>query len=137
MLDFPGAKPVPDRPKLSRPEARWWIDTRAAVAQRTNCVFLGTNVRSGTARCLVVRTGSATECGAIASRLMLRPPETEFDRGIRHVGYLLTSAMLILVVVVFAAHVLQGRPSVETLLFAIALAVGLSPELLPAILSVN
>jgi Mg2+-importing ATPase len=113
------------------------IDTRAAVALRTNCVFLGTNVRSGTARCLVARTGSATEFGAIASRLMLRPPETEFDRGIRHFGYLLTSAMLILVVVVFTAHVLQGRPSVETLLFAIALAVGLSPELLPAILSVN
>jgi Mg2+-importing ATPase len=109
----------------------------ATLSERTNCVFLGTNVRSGTARCLVVRTGAATEFGAIASRLMLRPPETEFDRGIRHFGYLLTSAMLILVVVVFTAHVLQGRPSVDTLLFAIALAVGLSPELLPAILSVN
>ena len=113
------------------------IDARSALAERTNCVFLGTNVRSGTARCLVIHTGAATEFGAIASRLMLRPPETEFDRGIRHFGYLLSSVMLILVVVVFTAHALQGRAAVETLLFAIALAVGLSPELLPAILSVN
>jgi Mg2+-importing ATPase len=109
----------------------------AELVERTNCVFLGTNVRSGTARCLVVATGSATEFGAIAHRLMLRPPETEFDRGIRHFGYLLTSAMLIMVLVVFIVHVLRDRPPVETLLFAVALAVGLSPELLPAILSVN
>jgi Mg2+-importing ATPase len=109
----------------------------APLGERTNCVFLGTNVRSGTARCLVVVTGSATEFGAIAHRLTLRPPETEFDRGIRHFGYLLTSAMLMLVMVVFVAHVLGGRPPVETLLFAVALAVGLSPELLPAILSVS
>jgi Mg2+-importing ATPase len=107
------------------------------LAKRSNCVFLGTNVRSGTARCLVVATGRATEFGAIARRLSLRPPETEFDRGIRHFGYLLTSAMLIMVLLVFVAHMVAGRPPVETLLFAIALAVGLSPELLPAILGVN
>jgi Mg2+-importing ATPase len=109
----------------------------AALAQRTNCVFMGTNVRSGAARCLVVRTGPETEFGAIAHRLALRPPETEFDRGIRRFGYLLTSTMLMMVVVVFAVHVLSGGSPVETLLFSVALAVGLSPELLPAILSVN
>lgn len=107
------------------------------LAQRKNAVFLGTNVRSGTARCLVVATGAATEFGSIAHRLSLRPPETEFDRGIRRFGYLLTSAMLIMVLLVFAAHMAKGRPPIETLLFAVALAVGLSPELLPAILSVN
>jgi Mg2+-importing ATPase len=113
------------------------VDRQAGLARRTNCVFLGTNVRSGSARCLVVHTGASSEFGAIAGRLMLRPPETEFDRGIRRFGYLLTTAMLILIVVVFAIHVLQHRPSIETLLFAIALAVGLSPELLPAILGVS
>jgi len=107
------------------------------IAKRTNGIFLGTNVRSGTARCLLVVTGSATEFGAIARRLALRPPDTEFDRGIRRFGYLLTTAMLVMVLLVFVAHVLRGRPPVETLLFSIALAVGLSPELLPAILSVN
>lgn len=100
-------------------------------------VFLGTNVRSGTARCLVDATGRATAFGKIAHRLALRPPETEFDRGIRRFGYLLTIAMLAMVLLVFVAHVFRGRPAVETLLFAVALAVGLSPELLPAILSVN
>ncbi|HEY7059816.1 MAG TPA: magnesium-translocating P-type ATPase [Vicinamibacterales bacterium] len=112
-------------------------DPSCTTVQRSTCVFLGSNVRSGTARCLVVATGSATEFGAIAHRLSLRPPETEFDRGIRRFGYMLTSAMLIMVLLVFAAHVFRGRPPVETLLFAVALAVGLSPELLPAILSVN
>ncbi|MET0390793.1 MAG: HAD-IC family P-type ATPase, partial [Polyangiales bacterium] len=109
----------------------------APLAVRSNCVFLGTNVRSGTARCLIVATGGATLFGGIAERLTLRPPETEFDRGIRQFGYLLTSTMLVMVLVVFAVHVVRGRPATETLLFSIALAVGLSPELLPAILSVS
>jgi Mg2+-importing ATPase len=113
------------------------LDADAELRERSNCVFLGTNVRSGRARCLVMKTGAATEFGGIAHRLTLRPPETEFDRGIRHFGYLLTSAMLIMVLVVFVGHVFGGRPPVETLLFSVALAVGLSPELLPAILNVN
>ena len=121
--------PVEKRPGLS-PAA-------ATIAERTNCVFLGTNVRSGSARCLVVRTGRHTECGAIAARLRLQRPATEFERGIRRFGYLLTTAMLIMVLLVFVAHMLRGRPAAETLLFSIALAVGLSPELLPAILTVN
>ena len=74
------------------------------------CVFLGTNVRSGTARCLIVRTGRETQFGNIAHRLTLRPPETEFDRGIRRFGYFLTTAMLIMVMLVFTVHALRGRP---------------------------
>jgi Mg2+-importing ATPase len=85
----------------------------------------------------VVATGTATEFGLIAQRLSLRPPESEFDRGLRQFGYLLTRVMLWMALLVFVAHVLLGRPAVETLLFAVALAVGLSPELLPAILSIN
>jgi len=121
--------PVPKGPTAA--------ERSASLAKRTNCVFLGTNVRSGTARCLVVGTGPATEFGAIAHRLTLRPPETEFDRGIRRFGYLLTSAMLAMVLLVFVAHMFRDRPPIETLLFSVALAVGLSPELLPAILSIN
>ncbi len=113
------------------------VSVQAPLAQRVNCVFLGTNVRSGTLRCLVVATGEATQFGAVAKRLVLQRPLTEFDRGIRRFGYLLTSAMLVIVMVVLVAHVLRGRPFVDTLLFSIALAVGLSPELLPAILSVS
>jgi len=107
------------------------------LQRRSNCVHLGTNVRSGTLRCVVVATGEGTQFGTIAQRLALRPPETEFDRGIRRFGYLLTSAMFVIVFVVFVVHMLGGRPLIDTLLFSVALAVGLSPELLPAILSVN
>jgi Mg2+-importing ATPase len=113
------------------------VAENAPLAKRSNCLHLGTNVRSGSARCLVVATGESTAFGAIAHRLTLRPPETEFDRGIRRFGYLLTSAMTVMMMAVLAVNLLLGRPLVETLLFAIALAVGLSPELLPAILSVN
>ena len=108
-----------------------------ALAGRRNCVFMGTNVRSGTGRCLVVCTGGSTQFGLIARRLSVEAPPTEFDRGMSRFGYLLTSAMVVMAIVVFLVHVARGRPAIETLLFAIALAVGLSPELLPAILSVN
>jgi P-type Mg2+ transporter len=109
----------------------------AALRERANCVFLGTHVRTGSARCLVVQTGRATHFGDIGRRLALRPPETEFDRGIRRFGGLLMTAMFVMLLLVFAVNVVLGRPPLETLLFSVALAVGLSPELLPAILSVN
>ncbi len=109
----------------------------ASLPERTNSVFMGTSVRSGTARALVVRTGPTTVYGQIAGQLRLRPPETEFERGIRRYGYLLSQIMLLLVLLVFAANVFLNRPAVDSLLFAIALAVGLSPELLPAIISVT
>ena len=109
----------------------------AQISQRSNAVFLGTNVRSGTARCLIVHTGLATEFGHVAARLAAKSPITDFERGIRRFGYMLTIAMLCLVIVLFAAHVLRGRSPASTLLFSIALAVGLSPELLPAVLTIN
>ncbi|MGE0450627.1 MAG: magnesium-translocating P-type ATPase [Vicinamibacterales bacterium] len=113
------------------------VAATAELRERTNCVFMGSNVRSGSAACLIVMTGRHTALGAIAQRLTASPVETDFDRGIRRFGYLLTRAMLVMVLVVFVVHVFGGRPPAETLLFAVALAVGLSPELLPAILSVN
>jgi Mg2+-importing ATPase len=113
------------------------LDAATPIRARSNSVFLGTNVRSGAATCLVVATGRATAFGAVADRLSRRPPVTEFERGVSRFAYLLASAISMLVLLVFAAHVWRGRPPAETLLFSIALAVGLSPELLPAILSVN
>ncbi|HVO70831.1 MAG TPA: magnesium-translocating P-type ATPase [Aggregatilineaceae bacterium] len=109
----------------------------ASLTERTNCAFMGTNVRSGTARMLVVQTGPTTAYGHIAQRLTLRPPETEFERGVRHFGQMLTQVMIVLVVVVFAANLLGHKPPIDSLLFAIALAVGITPELLPAIVTVT
>ena len=113
------------------------VAAEANLAERTNCVCMGTNVRSGSARALIVQTGKATAFGQIAERLTLRPPETEFERGIRRFGYLLTEVMLVLVLVVFAVNVYFREPVIDSLLFSIALAVGLTPQLLPAIISIN
>jgi Mg2+-importing ATPase len=109
----------------------------AGLAERTNCVFMGTNIRSGTGRALIVETGKATAFGQIAGRLTLRPPETEFERGIRHFGTMLTQVMMLLVFIVFAVNVYFDKPVLDALLFSLALAVGLTPELLPAIISIN
>jgi Mg2+-importing ATPase len=109
----------------------------ATPPQRTNWVSLGTSVRSGTARALVVATGKSTTYGQIAERLALRAPETEFERGIRQFGTLLTQLMTLLVLGIFAANVAYARPVTDSLLFALALAVGMAPELLPAIISIT
>lgn len=113
------------------------VATQAGLTERTNCIFMGTSVSSGMAKALIVQTGTATAFGQIARRLTLRPPETEFERGIRHLGYLLTEVMLVLVLLVFAVNVFFDKPVLDSLLFSLALAVGLTPQLLPAIINVN
>ncbi|MCR6545997.1 magnesium-translocating P-type ATPase [Dehalobacterium formicoaceticum] len=107
------------------------------IKDRANCVFMGTNVQNGRAKVLIVETGENTEFGQIANQLTLRPPETDFERGIRHFGYLLTQIMLILTLAVFAINVIFKRPAIDSLLFSVALAVGITPQLLPAIISIT
>lgn len=121
--------PVEKRPGIVAPDA--------PITKRTNSVFLGASVRSGAAKVLAVKTGRATEFGAIAARLKARQPETDFARGVRQFGYLLIRVMIVIVLFVLTVNLLLHRPVMESLLFAVALAVGLSPELLPAIISVT
>ena len=111
------------------------LDT--ALAQRTNSVWMGTHIVSGTAKALVIFTGKNTEFGKVSERLKLKPPETEFERGIRRFGYFLGEVTLVLVVIIFAINVYLQRPVLEAFLFSLALAVGLTPQLLPAIISIN
>jgi Mg2+-importing ATPase len=113
------------------------LPEKASLAERTNMVFMGTNVRSGNATVVIVQTGTRTAFGQIAARLNLRPPETEFERGIRRLGYLLTEFMLVLVIAIFALNVYFNRSVLDSLLFSVALAVGLTPQLLPAIININ
>jgi len=107
------------------------------LARRSNALFQGTHVVSGSGRALVMRTGNATQFGAIAQRLRIRPEETDFERGVRSFGNLLIRITLVLVMLIFAFNVFLQRPVLDSFLFALALAVGLTPELLPAIISVN
>jgi Mg2+-importing ATPase len=98
---------------------------------------MGTHVISGTARVIVVFTGKQAEFGKISERLKLRPLETEFEHGIRQFGFFLLEVTLALVFLIFAVNVFFHRPVLESFLFSLALAVGLTPQLLPAIISIN
>ncbi len=113
------------------------VPSDASLGRRTNCVFLGTSAVSGTARILIVHTGRDTEFGRISGALRLRAPETAFERGIRRFGYLLMEVTLLLVLAIFAINVALHRPVLDSFLFSVAIAVGLIPQLLPAIISVN
>lgn len=103
----------------------------------SDLIFMGTSVVSGTATALVLKIGRATAYGDIAARLAARPPETEFDRGTRRFGFLILQCILFLVLFVVVVNLALRRDPLASFLFAIALAVGLTPEFLPMITAVT
>src|SRR5207247_42285 len=107
------------------------------MGRRTNALWMGTHVVSGSGKALVINTGKETECGKLSERLRLRPPETDFERGIRQFGYFLMEVTLVMVVAIFPINAYLARPVLDSFLFSLALAVGLTPQLLPAIISIN
>ena len=107
------------------------------LAKRSNTLFMGAHVISGKAKALVMRTTLQTEFGKISNSLRLKSPETDFERGVRNFGYMLMEITMVLVVIIFAVNVLLHKPILDSFLFSMALAVGLTPQLLPAIISVN
>lgn len=109
----------------------------ADITTATNGLFLGTSVISGSGRMLIVRTGSATALGQIADTLVQRPQATAFERGTQAFGALILRLTVILVLSVLLINAAFHRPLFESFLFAVALAVGLTPELLPMVLSVT
>ena len=113
------------------------LDETATLGKRTNALFMGTHVVSGSGKAVVVHTGKDTEFGKISEQLRFRPPETEFEHGVRRFGYLLLEVTLVLIIAIFAINVYFHRPVLEAFLFSLALAVGLTPQLLPAIISIN
>ena len=113
------------------------LDPETQLSKRLNTLYMGTNVVSGTAKALIINIGKNTEFGKISERLKLKSPETEFDRGVKKFGYFLMMISLILIIIVFAINVYFSRPIISSFLFALALAIGLTPQLLPAIISIN
>lgn len=113
------------------------LEAETPLAKRTNTLFMGTHVVSGNGKAVVVKTGLETEFGRVSERLKLRLPETEFEHGVRRFGYFLMEVTFILVIAIFAINVYLARPVLDSFLFSLALAVGLTPQLLPAIISVN
>ena len=113
------------------------IAADTVLMKRVNSLFMGTHVVSGSARVLIVFTGADTEFGKVSEGLRLPPAETEFEHGVRGFGYLLTKVTLVLVLVIFGITVFMNRPVIDSFLFGLAIAVGIIPELLPAIISIN
>lgn len=102
------------------------------LAKRTNCLWEGSNIVSGTAKAIVIQTGADTVFGSI-SKSAETLTETTFEKGIRQFGYFLMKVTIVLSVFILAVNLLFHRPLIDSLLFALALAVGMAPELLPAI----
>ena len=107
------------------------------VADASNSVFLGTAVQTGIGTAVIVRTGRDTAFGEIAKRLATQPPETEFARGIRHFGMMITWITMLLVLFVLLVNIILHRPLLESFLFSVALAVGMTPEMMPMIITVT
>jgi Mg2+-importing ATPase len=112
----------------------------ASITEWSNYLFMGTSIVSGTSTAVVVKTGGSTEYGKIAKRLVEKAPETEFERGIRGFGFLIMQVTFLLVLFVFFINAFRSPDTdgvLKALLFSVALAVGLTPELLPMIITVN
>ena len=106
-------------------------------AGASNAVFAGTSVISGTATILICRTGNRTALGHLATSLAEKPPATAFTIGIRRFGMLIMRFTMLMVLFVLVVNIIFARPMLESLMFAVALAVGLTPELLPMIVTVT
>lgn len=107
------------------------------LKDRNNTLYKGTHITSGFAKALVVLTGRKTEFGQITEKIKPNKNETEFEKGLKHFGYMLMEIALVLALVIFAINVYYQKPFIDSLLFSLALTIGITPFLLPAIVSVN
>ncbi|MDF0488361.1 magnesium-translocating P-type ATPase [Sphingomonas sp. H39-1-10] len=118
-------------------EKRAKVEAGDAIGDARNVLLHGSSVIGGTATMLVVAIGSHTQFGQIAKSLVDDQPPTAFERGIHRLGILIVRLTIFLVLFVLVTHLALGRPPLESFLFAMALAVGLTPELLPMIVTVS
>lgn len=121
-------------PQSVEKTARPVVDQGATAAC---CAYMGTVVRAGSALAVVYATGERTAFGRIAGRLETRAPVTAFERGLRDFSALLVHVTAVLTISLFAINALLRHPLLESLLFALAIAVGLTPQLLPAIVTIS
>jgi Mg2+-importing ATPase len=113
------------------------VPAGSALGDLTSSAFMGTVVRAGGGVGVVVATGARAEFGKIAAGLGDRQPETDFQVGLRHFSVLLLQVALALTVLIFVTNLVLQRPLLESLLFSLAIAVGITPQLLPAVVSTS
>ena len=113
------------------------VPAAAKSASLPNAVFLGSSVVSGAAEVIVVNTGANTQFGELSRKLSQTAVETAFDRGVRDYTMLMIRFVVVLVLVIFAINAVLKNDALNALLFALAVAVGLTPEMLPVIVTAN
>lgn len=113
------------------------VKESGSLSDMTNIAFMGTSVESGAGSGVAVRTGLTTQFGEISRRLARMSVDTSFDKGIRAFTWLMIRAMLVLVVVIFAVNAVSKGDIPQALFFALAVAVGLTPEMLPMLVAIN
>ena len=108
-----------------------------SISDYINIGFMGTNVESGSGRGIVIRIGKMTEFGKIAQSTTFIKPITDFQKGLTNFGDLIIKVIMIMTITIFAVNALLGHKLIDSLLFSLAIAVGLTPELLPVIVTVS
>ncbi len=124
-------EPYPEEKKVGK------LSPETILKDRNNSLFKGTHVTSGFAKAIAVLTGKETAFGQIAEKIKSNKQETEFERGLRRFGYMLMEIALTLALIIFAVNVYFEKPFIDSLLFSLTLAIGVTPFLLPAIVSIN
>lgn len=113
------------------------VEASAEVGERTNMLFMGTNVISGEGFAVIIGTGARTELGKISGHLVAPRPQTDFERGINAFGLLLMRTAIVVSLFVFGMHIILGHDLLSSMLFVLALAIGFAPELLPMVITIN
>jgi len=114
------------------------IEKFSQLTELSNLAFMGSSVVSGTALAVVIKTGSSTQFGELSKKLLATSQETAFDKGIRSFTWMMIRVMLVLVAVIFAINALFKKADIlEAFLFSLSVAVGLTPEMLPMLVTIN
>lgn len=110
------------------------VDENVPISAKTNCLWKGTNIVSGTAKAIAVNTGIDTLFGQLQKSLV-RESETVFERGIKKFGFFLLQVTVVLSLIILCVNIYFKKPIFDSILFSLAIAVGMAPELLPAIMT--
>lgn len=113
------------------------VEEKTALSKRKNSVWMGTHVSSGSGKMVVVQSGKNTEFGKIYQSVKKKETPTEFEKGVNAFGFMLMKITTIIMIAIFVINIILKKPVFDSFMFSLALAVGLTPQLLPAIISIN
>ena len=113
------------------------LDAGTVLAKRSNCLYMGTGIKTGSGRAVIVHTAPESEFGKISASVQSKEKPTDFERGVQSFGAFLIRITVVMLAAIFLFNILMKKPLFDSFMFALALSVGLTPQLLPAIISIN